>query len=288
LGLVLEEATPGGWFSKRYGLKKKGNGAKIAKVIPGGNAAMKTGMKEGMRLLSINGVPCKHESFDHIMTNLHDLDPSTPAQLEMEVEKKETAVETLNPELMNVRVDCPPGETDKEKCNVVLEVRVTLEPSMVRSLLWKKGRTKMNKGRVMVLDSVDKKSEAFYRGLRAGMVVKALIFGAGRKGEELLDMTNMREIHMQKFQDLLRLSLHPITFVMLENVQLGPEGVRTAKDFRIARAHAKRLQIQKMNEKRMEGGRVDPLMSMLAAAVVLPPSVILALNFHFGWYTGYQ
>jgi len=74
---------------------------------------------------------------------------------------------------------------------------------------------------------------------------------------------------------------------MLENVQFGPEGACSAKDFRIARAHAKRLQIQKMNEKRMEGGRVDPLMSMLAAAVVLPPSVILALNFHFGWYTGY-
>merc|ERR1719380_227889 len=135
-----------------------------------------------MRLLSINGVPFKDESFNHIMNTLHDLNPSMPIQLEMEVKKMKKAVGASNPEPMNVRIDCVPDEMGEEKCDVIFEVQLTLEPSMTRAVQWRKAR------------SLD---------MRPVMVVESL-----------------RGINMRNFQDFFRLARYPITFKMLENVKL--------------------------------------------------------------------
>jgi hypothetical protein len=270
-GLVLEDV-------------KDGIGAKIVEISPGGNAAKAGDIKEEMRLLSINGMPCKDASFDDIMTSLHDLDPSMLIQLEMEAPKMETAVAS-NPEPMNIRLDCAPEES-KDDCSLTFEVQVTLEPSMTRSLRWKKART-MDKRRVMVLESVDKDSQAFRRGMRPGMVVKAMSGGSGRRADEMVNMDNLRDINMRNFQDFFRLARYPITFSMLENVKLGPEQSIDVKDRRIALAQAKRKEIERIDEMRREGGGDFPIIGMLVTTTILPPSVFLALNAVFGWYTGY-
>merc|ERR1719428_623248 len=120
---------------------------------------------------------------------------------------------------MNVRVDCPPEEIFTEKCSVVFQVRVTLEPSMTQSVRWKKART-INKRRVMVVESVDKDSEAFRSGMRPGMVLKAMSGGSGRKTDEFVHMENLRDINMRNFQDFFRLARYPTQFIMLENVKI--------------------------------------------------------------------
>jgi len=246
------------------------------------------GMKEEMRLLSINGVPFKDESFNHIMNTLHDLNPSMPIQLEMEVKKMKKAVEASNPEPMNVRIDCVPDEMGEEKCDVIFEVQLTLEPSMTRAVQWRKARS-LDMRPVMVVESVEEGSEAFSRGMRPGMVVKTMVGGSGRRTDEVVNMESLRGINMRNFQDFFRLARYPITFKMLENVKLGSEDnedLIAFKDKRIARAHAKRREIEMVDERRIEDGRDFPLMGALMTATMLPSSVILALNFAFGWYTG--
>merc|ERR1719191_61324 len=63
---------------------KDGLGAKVVEIDPNGNAANVDGMEEEMRLLSVNGQPCKDAPFDDIMSFLRDLDSSMPIGLELE------------------------------------------------------------------------------------------------------------------------------------------------------------------------------------------------------------
>merc|ERR1719191_2090055 len=200
----------------------------------------------------------------------------------------EAAVEASDPEPMSVRVDCAPDEDGEEKCDVLFEVELTVEPSMMRAVRWGKART-MDMRPVMVVESVEEGSEAFRLGMRPGMVVKTMAGGSGRKTDEVVNMQSLRDINMRNFKDFFRLARYPITFKMLENVKLGAEDnedLIAFKDKRIARAHAKRREIEMVDERRIEDGRDFPLMGALMTATMLPSSVILALNFAFGWYTG--
>jgi len=98
-------------------------------------------------------------------------------------------------------------------------------------------------------------------------------------------MDRLRAINKRNWHDAIRLARFPITFVMLEGVKLGPEDLITSEDKRIAMAHARRKEIEQIDEERMLGGRDFPIVGILAGATVLPPFLILALNSVFGWYT---
>lgn len=221
------------------------------------------------------------------MAHLRDLSPNEPIQLEMEAKVAAAAPragareEISKPEPMSLSVNCAP-ENKGGDCNLVFEVKLTLEPSAARAVTWKKSRS-IDGRPVVVVERVAAESEAFRRGMRPGMIVKSLIGGSGRTQEEEWKMDKLRAINMRNFEDGIRLARYPITFVMLEGVKLGSESTISNEDRRIARAYERRKEIETIDEERIGGGRDFPLVSILVGAVFLPPAVILALNNVFGW-----
>merc|ERR1719428_2778809 len=123
---------------------------------------------------------------------------------------------------MSVRVDCASEESSGDQCNLSFEVQLTLEPSAAQVVRWKKARSVENRP-VMMVESLDKNSDAFRRGMRPGMVVKTMSGGAGRRIDEVVSMENLRDINMRNFKDFFRVARYPITFVMREGVKLGTE-----------------------------------------------------------------
>jgi hypothetical protein len=186
---------------------------------------------------------------------------------------------------MNMLLDCPPGAKGEE-CDLTFEVKLTLDPDVAMAIRWKKARSM--KGRpVVVVDSVAEDSEAYRRGMRPGMVVKAMIGGSGRTQNEVCDMTKLRAINMRNFKDSIRLARYPMTFMILEGVKLGDESMITNEDRRISAAYERRKYIEEYDERKIgEEGRDFPIVGLMVGATVLPPAVILGLNAYFGWYTG--
>jgi phosphoribosylcarboxyaminoimidazole (NCAIR) mutase len=272
MGLTLEDVS-------------SGNGAKIAEIDPFGNAAKIDGMVSAMRLTSVNGVPCKDAPYDGIMQMLRGLDPSAPVELEMEVNAPAAAVDAASrPTGVKVRV-----ESRKElggASAALFQANITLQPEMCRALRWKQARS--IEGRpIMMVEQVAEGSDAYRLGIRPGMVVKAMAGGTGRTQQERFDMTKLRAINKRNFMDNMRLARYPIDFEMLEGVKLGTEADMTMADRRIATAYKRRKEIEQIDEQKVGyEGRDFPLVGFLVGATMLPPIVILALNFAFGWETG--
>jgi hypothetical protein len=143
---------------------------------------------------------------------------------------------------MNVRVDCDPEESRSDQCSLSFEVQLTLEPSMVEAVQWKRARSVENRP-VMIVDSLDKDSQAFRRGMRPGMEVKTMSVSG-----EVVSMDNLRDISVQDFKFFFHSVRHPIIFVMREDVQIGSERNIDRSDVGIIGAHAKRKEIERINE----------------------------------------
>lgn len=218
-----------------------------------------------------------------------DMDKLSPTlEKVLEVNDEEASTELTNQlEPMGVKVECAPGaEKGGENCDLIFEVKLTLEPAVAAAIRWKKARS-MQSRPVVVVESVAEDSEAYRSGMRPGMVVKTLIGGSGRHENEAWEMSKLRAINMRNFKDGIRLARYPITFVMLEGVKLGSEDMITNEDKRIAAAYARRKYIEEVDEQKIGEGRDFPIVGLMFGATVLPPTVILALNAYFGWYTGY-
>merc|ERR1711953_1531310 len=139
-----------------------------------------------------------------------------------------------------------------------------------------------------VVGYVDENGEAYSRGLRTNMVIKAM---TGTNGDERTQMWELDEkVSLFYIKESIRLARYPLDFVLLEGVQLRPTpaqiaavvGEQAARDSMtdVDKRIAKRAAYQKIDDERND----FPIVGLLAAGTLLPPVVILALNAVFGWY----
>jgi hypothetical protein len=172
------------------------------------------------------------------------------------------------------------------------EVKLTLTTPMIAGGLVKfgLGRSIANR-RVIVVESVFEQGDAWERGMRPGMVVKAL---TGTNGDERTQMWEVDDkVSLLYFRETIRLARYPIDFVMLEGVQLkftpqeiaaaradgASEEARSATMTAVDKRIAARKAYNAIDDKRND----FPLVGALGALVLFPPIVILALNSIFHW-----
>jgi hypothetical protein len=149
------------------------------------------------------------------------LAPLVASLLEMQRETVQVPTEVSNTEPMYLRVECAP-EFQGGECDLVFQVKVMLEPDMGQSVHWKKG-TSTDGRPVMVVESVERNSEAWQRGMRPKMVMKSMTSRSGRIQQGEWKMSRSRAINVRNFQDSILESRYPIEFQMLEGVKLASE-----------------------------------------------------------------
>merc|ERR1719343_644927 len=87
------------------------------------------------------------------------------------------------------------------------------------------GRSMFNK-RLVVVGFVDENGEAYARGLRPNMVIKAM---TGTNGDERTQMWELDEkVSLFYIKESIRLARYPLDFVLLEGVQLRPTPAQIA------------------------------------------------------------
>eukprot|EP00793_Prasinoderma_coloniale_P003201 PRCOL_00005836-RA len=165
---------------------------------------------------------------------------------------------------------------------------MVLESKMIAGGLvrFKEGRTPANTS-LVVVDDVYDEGEAYRRGLRRGMVLKAM---TGTNGDERTEMWELDDkVSLRYIKETIRLARYPMTMIFLEGADVRPTPAEiaavvgndaatasmTESEMRIARRKA----YQEIDDSRND----FPLVGALLALVIVPPIVVLALNSYFHW-----
>lgn len=220
----------------------------------------------------------KHQRLGGLRATQADRTVNKPAQPDSEI--GDVVSEPASQSISDTRIQALEKMLGLEPCSVQQtdqrEVAMTLQPYMCKALQWKTARS-IDCRPVIVVESVAPGSEAFHLGMRPGMVVKEVIGGSGRTQDEVVSMEKLRGISMRNFKDSMRLARYPITFRMIEGVELGTAEFITPKDERIARSHELRKEIART----VEANRTD-IVSMLVLFAILHPAFFVMFNFVFG------
>merc|ERR1719356_233514 len=87
------------------------------------------------------------------------------------------------------------------------------------------GRSMFNKRLVMV-GYVDENGDAYARGLRPNMVVKAMTGTNGNERDQMWELDEM--VSLFYIKETIRLARYPMDFILLEGVQLRPTPAQIA------------------------------------------------------------
>jgi hypothetical protein len=112
------------------------------------------------------------------------------------------------------------------------EVRVTLDPATASKIPMKRVEYGQDGLKLMKVGNLKEDSEAYRRGMRPGMVVKALVGGFGKSENEVWEVTPMRVecLDIVAFADTVRRGSYPVTYVMEKGGVLGSTSTNDQND----------------------------------------------------------